>query len=72
MKIKTILFSAIIAISFAACEKCYECTGELPVFFNGVQVSSTEVTQNFCDKGFNAKAQKEAYESEGYVCKESK
>lgn len=68
--IKLVLFLGPFLLAHAACEKCYECTGDLPVFFNGQQVSSTEITQDFCDNGPTAKAQKEAYEEEGYVCVE--
>lgn len=70
---KKLIFTAAIALTFTfnACEKCYECTGDIPIFVNGQEVGSTEFSDSFCDKGSQAKSKVEAYESEGYTCVET-
>lgn len=69
-KTYSILIVITASILFMSCKKCYECTGNIPVFFNDQEVGSTEISQEFCENGPLAKAQKEAYEEEGYICVE--
>ena len=55
-------------IALSSCERCYVCTGDIPVFVNGVESGTVESRQEFCESGLNAQDELDAYESEGYVC----
>lgn len=69
---KVVLMMVCVSILAIGCEKCYECTADLPVFLaNGQPTGLTmEYTDDFCGRKPVTKPKVDGYEELGYVCTE--